>query len=166
MRKWWRRTGSPHNQRSEWKAEAAPSIQRLKQADRPRCLPRCVPADHILFIGLSKHYWAPSTSRLRQGLQGDLNTMRDHPNLPSGWDNEIVTGKTGLLSLCPLKFYCTLKAQLLFSPRSFPDALSTLSNCHLCNLSGSELLLAWVCACVYFNLFPTLFQQAFEAKVV
>lgn len=128
----------------EWvKSLSCPSIQRLKWADRSWCLPHCVPADHILLIGLSKHHWAPSTAGLWQGLQGDLNTMRDHPNLPSGWDNEIVTSKTVLSSLCPLKFYGALKARLIFSPSSFPWCLRHF-NRHLWNLSYSALLLASV----------------------
>ena len=84
--------------------------------------------------------------------------MPDHPNLPSGWDNERVTGKTVLPSL-PIKILLSPSGSTRIFPKKLALIPSALSLIVIWGISRTLHYPLLVCVRVCFNLFPTSNKQ-------
>lgn len=86
-----------HSQRNEWQLTRPRPFQG-EGRHAGRCLPSPLSANHVLLIGLNKHSKHLPLWNSGKALWGDLSTKRGNvpafTNLPSGWDNKIVMGKT------------------------------------------------------------------------
>lgn len=156
MRKLWEQTGGTHHQTDGGEAGAAPSVQRLKQADRAG-VSLAVPASHRLLIGLSHHCQAPSTARPWQRRFREIEMQ--HETIPTCHLVGITRQSQATLFFpisAPWNSTEPIKTQLACSPRSVPGS-SQHFHCHLWSLSYSTLSLACVFACVCFTsyLIPT-----------
>lgn len=129
--------GSPDCAQSKGWVESllGPFDSEVKVGTQVGCLLHPVPANHVLLIGLDKHYKHLPLWNSGKALWGELSTKRGNvpafTTLPSGRDNKIVTGQTDPLSL-PIKF--SLRPQgsghHYISQEAFSNPLSLLSNPH------------------------------------